>query len=63
MPHLPLDVYPVKPPVLNNQIEHHPDYFDLNLGATIVHIGKSKSGKIKSNRTNYSTLRLTYIIN
>ena len=45
MPHLPLEVYAVKPPVLHKQIDHHPDYFDLNLGATIVHIGKSKSGK------------------
>tara|TARA_E500000305_G_scaffold110165_1_gene117267 strand:+ start:1135 stop:1929 length:795 start_codon:yes stop_codon:yes gene_type:complete len=45
MTHLPLDIFPVKPPPLENKIEHHPDYYDLNAGATIIHVGKSKSGK------------------
>jgi|TARA_E500000305_G_C4011027_1_gene232784 hypothetical protein len=42
---LPLEIYPVKPPPMHTTIDHHPDYFDLNAGATIIHVGKSKSGK------------------
>jgi len=45
MSNLPLEIYAVKPPPVEKKIEHHPDYYDLNAGATIVHIGKSKSGK------------------
>ncbi len=45
MTHLPLDIFPVKLPEIEKKIEHHPDYYDLNAGATIIHVGKSKSGK------------------
>lgn len=43
--YLPLDIHQVKPPPKINRIDHHPDYFDLNAGSCVVHLGKSKAGK------------------
>ena len=43
--YLPLDIYPVKPPPMENTIDCHPDYYDLNQGSCVVHVAKSKSGK------------------
>lgn len=43
--YLPLDIYQVVPPPKINKIDHHPDYFDLNQGSCVCHLGKSKAGK------------------
>jgi len=43
--YLPLEIFPVKPPPKDNVIDHHPDYFDLNAGSCVIHLGKSKAGK------------------
>ena len=40
-----LEILPIKPPPKQDTIDCHPDYFDLNSGSCVVHIGKSKSGK------------------
>ena len=43
--YLPLEIYDIKPPPIENKIDTHPDYFNLNDGSCVVHIAKSKSGK------------------
>jgi len=40
-----LSILPIKPLENEDQIDVHPDFFDLNTGSCVCHIGKPKTGK------------------